>query len=213
LFNDEFVPYYDTPLVLSIVLEYSSIQALESAFQKLPTISGPDNVPLVSVNITKAHQDSMTFSNALPYIQLQIGIQDSEELLWGVFDSRAGLNVACRTYHEDIMRRNPYMVAGIHLFEDSGPARIIVGGIAVDGAAPKVTSIISYKFPYGPNGSACVPKIALTEGFSILTICGTPFQRKAELTYIPHMNTVVSILWGLISPLYFKKCEPTAPPH
>jgi hypothetical protein len=108
-----------------------------------------------------------------------------------MFDSGEGLNVGCRTYHEEIMRRNPDLVAGIHRFDDSGTSPISLEGITVEGDAPNITSVISYKLPYVSNGSTSVLKIALTEGFSIRTIFDTPFRRKAKLTYIQHMNQVV----------------------
>jgi hypothetical protein len=110
------------------------------------------------------------------------------------------------------MRRNPDVVAGIHQFEDSRTALISIGGITVYGAAPKVTFVMWYKLPYGPNGSACVLKLALAEGFSIHTLFGFPFQRKEELTYMTHRNQVVSSLWGLTFPVSFKKSESTVSP-
>jgi hypothetical protein len=97
----------------------------------------------------------------------------------------------------------------IHGFEDSGTAPISLGGIAVEGAAMNVTSVISYKLPYVYNGRSCVLKISLAEGFSIGTIFGTPFQRKAKMTYMPHMNQVVISLWGLKFPISFKKSKST----
>jgi hypothetical protein len=185
------------------------MNALSAAFQKFPTNSGPNTVPQVSVHSAHFHQYHMSISNALPHIQLRLGTQDSEKLLDGMFDSGAGLNFGCRTYNEDIMRRNPDLVAGIHRFEDIGTDPISLGGITVDGAAPRVTAFISYKLPYVSNGSARVFKIALTEAFSIRTIFGTPFQRKEKLTYMPYMNQVVIHLWCLAFTVSFKKSEST----
>ena len=106
------------------------------------------------------------------------------------------------------MAKNPHLVAGIHRFEDSNTPPIGLGGIAVDGVSPCVTAVISYKMPYMSNGSPCLLKIALAEGFSIRTIFGIPFQRKAKLTYMPHLVTVVSNLWGISFPVSFNKSDP-----
>jgi hypothetical protein len=76
-------------------------------------------------------------------------------------------------------------------------------------AALKITSVILYKLLCVSNGSAYVLKIALVEGFSSRTVFCTPFHRKAKLTYMLHMNKVVSSLWGLIFPFSFKKYEST----
>jgi hypothetical protein len=77
MLDDDFVPEDENPLVFSIVPEDSSIQALSADFQDLPTSSGPYTVPQVPVHSAHAHQHPMSISNALPYIQLQLGTQDS----------------------------------------------------------------------------------------------------------------------------------------
>jgi hypothetical protein len=159
MFDDDFFSEYDTPLVFYIVPEDSSIHALLAAFQNFP-----------NSECSFAHSASDRDTRLV-------------KLLEGMFYSVTGLNVGCRTYHEDSMHRSVELVAGIHQFEDSGKAPISLGGIAIDNAAPKVT-----------YGSSCVLKITLAEGFSIHI--GTPFRRKAKLTYMTHMNQVVSSLWG-----------------
>jgi hypothetical protein len=45
------------------------------------------------------------------------------------------------------------------------------------------------------------------------TICGTPFQRKAKLTYIPHLSSVVSNLWSISFRVLFNKSDPVEFSH
>lgn len=78
----------------------------------------------------------------------------------------------------------------------------------MDGVTTHVTSVISYKTPYMSNDSPCLLKTALAEGFSIRTLFGALFQRKAKLTYMPHLGSVVSNLWGIVFPMSFKKSDP-----
>jgi hypothetical protein len=97
IFDRDFVPEDDTPLVFSIVPEDSYMHSLSAAFQDFPTSSGPDTVPQVLVHSDQAHQYPMSISNALPRIQLRLGTQDLKSLLPGIFNLGAGLNVGCRT--------------------------------------------------------------------------------------------------------------------
>jgi hypothetical protein len=150
----------------------------------------------------------MSILNALPHIQLKIGISYRDSLLEGMFDSGAGLNVGSRAYLKSTTKKNPHLVTCIHCFEESNTPPICLGGIALDGAAPRVTAVISHKMPYMSNGSPCLLKIALAEGFSIRMIFVMPFQRKAKLTYMRHPDSVVSNLWGILFPVSFKKSEP-----
>jgi hypothetical protein len=75
MFDDNFVPEDDMPVMFSIVPEESSINTLLAAFQDLPTISGQDTVPQVSVHSAHIHQALMSISNALSYIQLRLVTQ------------------------------------------------------------------------------------------------------------------------------------------
>jgi hypothetical protein len=95
------------------------------------------------------------------------------------------------TYNEYMMYQNLDLVAGTHGFEDIDTHPIILCGIAVDGAAPRVRAVISYMLLYAFNGSPFVLKIAPAEGFSRCTIFYIPFQRKAKLTYMPHSKQIV----------------------
>jgi hypothetical protein len=192
------------PSVCSIVPSEGSMHALSTTFTN---VTDSNSVPRAPVNSVSVQQEAMSISNALPHIQLKVGSSGSDSLLEGMFDSGAGLNVGSHAYLEAVMKKNPHLVTGIHRFEDLNTPPIGLVGITLDGVAPRVTAVISYKMPYMSNGSPCLLKIALAKGFSIRTIFWTPFQRKAKLAYMPHLGLVVINLWWISFPVAFKKLD------
>ena len=135
----------------------------------------------------------LRMSQALPHIDVPIRLDRNQNLvLRAVFDSGAGLNVGRRTYHENIRKQYPALVAQYVDLEKEDYDTPGIGGVDENAYGSAVTALVTYRTPFKFGGQPVELNFGLVEGLCARSIIGITTMQKAKMSYLVHAQVVTS---------------------
>ena len=135
----------------------------------------------------------LRMSQALPHIDVPIGLQKPPKLvLRTVFDSGAGLNVGRRSYHENVRKDLPQLVAAFVDLQQNNYDTPAIGGVDGNAYGSSVTAVISYRTPFKAGGKPVFLTFGLVDGLCAKSILGITTMQKARMNYLVASQVVTS---------------------